>query len=108
MLREYETDYETGMDTEAIAKMIYDYTSGYPFLVSRMCKLLDEQIVESEAFPDRKSAWTNERGEEQLAEYLDYYHLKKGYMLSFNFNKKKKIGVQEIFLEDKVLVEAVV
>ena len=48
------------------------------------------------------------RGEKQLSDYLNYYHLKKGYMLSFNFNKKKKIGVQEIILGDKVLVEAVV
>lgn len=48
------------------------------------------------------------RGEEQLSEYLDYYHLKKGYMVSFNFNKKKEIGVQEITLGDKILVEAVV
>lgn len=48
------------------------------------------------------------RGEEQLSEYLDYYHLKKGYMVSFNFNQKKKIGVQEIVLGDKILVEAVV
>ena len=29
-------------------------------------------------------------------------------MLSFNFNKKKQIGVKEIVLGDKVLVEAVV
>lgn len=50
----------------------------------------------------------HERGEKQLSDYLDYYHLKKGYMLSFNFNKKKKIGVQEIMIGDKVLVEAVV
>lgn len=50
----------------------------------------------------------HERGEEQLAGYLDYFHLKKGYMLSFNFNKKKKIGVQEIILGDKLLIEAVV
>lgn len=49
------------------------------------------------------------RGEQQLSDYLDYYHLKRGYMLSFNFNKRKKeIGVKEILLEDKVLVEAVV
>lgn len=48
------------------------------------------------------------RGERQLSEYLDYYHLKKGYMLSFNFNKKKKIGIVHIEVEDKVLVEAVV
>ena len=50
----------------------------------------------------------NRRGEAQLAEYLDYYNLKKGYMLSFNFNKKKKTGVKEIELEDKILIEAVV
>lgn len=50
----------------------------------------------------------NERGEKQLAEYLDYYRQKKGYMLSFNFNKKKEIGVKEITIMDKVIVEAVV
>ncbi len=48
------------------------------------------------------------RGEKQLLEYLDYYHLKKGYMLSFNFNKSKTIGIQEIVIGDKILVEAVV
>lgn len=50
----------------------------------------------------------HERGEKQLWDYLDYYHLKKGYMLSFNFNKKKELGAREIVLGDKVLVEAVV
>lgn len=50
----------------------------------------------------------NERGEKQLSTYLDYFHLKKGYMLSFNFNQKKKIGVKEIVLGDKLLIEAVV
>ena len=50
----------------------------------------------------------NERGERQLMDYLDYYHLKKGYMLSFNFNKKKEIGVKRIVIGGKVLVEAVV
>ncbi|MCD7882924.1 MAG: hypothetical protein LUI87_04330 [Lachnospiraceae bacterium] len=50
----------------------------------------------------------NERGEQQLAEYLDYYHLKKGYMLSFCFNKNKKIGVKEVTVGDRLLVEAVV
>lgn len=49
-----------------------------------------------------------ERGEAQLVEYLDHYHLKKGYMLSYNFNKKKEIGVKRIVLGDKVLIEAVV
>lgn len=65
----------------------------------------DQFVVELKIW--RGNAY-NERGESQLSEYLDYYHLKKGYMLSFNFNKKKKIGVTEIQLGDKVLVEAVV
>jgi hypothetical protein len=50
----------------------------------------------------------NERGEKQLADYLDYFHLKKGYLLSYNFNKNKKIGMHELQIGDKILVEAVV
>lgn len=50
----------------------------------------------------------NRRGEKQLAEYLDYYHLEKGYLLSFNFNRKKETGVKEIQVGGKVIVEAVV
>ncbi len=50
----------------------------------------------------------NERGERQLTEYLDYYHKDKGYMLSFNFNRNKEMGVKKIQVGDKVIVEAVV
>ena len=50
----------------------------------------------------------NRRGEAQLSEYLEEYHLKRGYMVSFNFNKKKQIGVNKIVCGDKVLIEAVV
>lgn len=50
----------------------------------------------------------NERGEEQLLDYLDYYRIGEGYMLSFNFNKKKETGVKEVRMGDKIIVEAVV
>lgn len=50
----------------------------------------------------------HERGEEQLIDYLEYYHKEKGYMLSFNFNKKKDVGVKEIYVRGKTIVEAVV
>ncbi|MBR1599111.1 MAG: AAA-like domain-containing protein [Lachnospiraceae bacterium] len=50
----------------------------------------------------------NERGEEQLSDYLDYFHLQKGYMLSYNFNQSKEVGVKTIAVGDKVLVEACV
>lgn len=48
------------------------------------------------------------RGEEQLLGYLDDYHLERGYMLSFNFNKNKKPGVKELHFRNHTLVEAVV
>lgn len=50
----------------------------------------------------------NHRGEVQLTEYLESYHLDKGYMLSFCFNKNKSIGVHEVLCGNKVIVEAVV
>ena len=50
----------------------------------------------------------NTRGEEQLSHYLEYYHLQKGYMLSFNFNRKKEIGMKEFQIKGKTLIEAVV
>lgn len=60
MLSEYEGDHQTGMDVCQMARQICDYTSGYPFLVSRLCKLLDERISGSSGFPDKKSAWTHQ------------------------------------------------
>ena len=50
----------------------------------------------------------NERGEKQLAAYLDYFHLKKGYMLSYNFNKARTQGIRRIQIGGRELVEAVV
>lgn len=44
MLDEYERDCATGMDTMAIASQIHAYTSGYPYLVSRICQLVDERL----------------------------------------------------------------
>lgn len=58
MIAEYEKDFCTGMDVSMMARYIYDYTSGYPFLVSRICKVIDEDLSGSIEYPDRTSAWT--------------------------------------------------
>jgi len=50
----------------------------------------------------------NTEGEKQIAEYLNYYHLEKGYLLSFNFNKNKKSGMKTIQVNGKTVIEAVV
>ena len=44
MLNEYEADTHTGMDIKAISEEIYKYTTGYPFLVSYICKKIDEEF----------------------------------------------------------------
>jgi phosphoenolpyruvate synthase/pyruvate phosphate dikinase len=42
MLIDYENDNHIGMDIMAVSEELYFYTSGYPFLVSRLCKWIDE------------------------------------------------------------------
>lgn len=70
MLEEYEQDYHMGMDLSLIARMLYDYTSGYPFLVSRLCKILDEMIPGREGFPGKADAWTENGMAEAVKELL--------------------------------------
>jgi len=58
MLTEYEADNRTGMNITDVAKELYQYTSGYPYLVSAVCKLLDEKISRLEEFSDARSEWS--------------------------------------------------
>jgi len=44
MLSDYENDVHTSMDIKAISEEIYKYTTGYPFMVSYICKMIDEQL----------------------------------------------------------------
>jgi len=44
MLLEYEADHNTGMHIESISGEIYSFTSGYPALVSGLCKFIDESL----------------------------------------------------------------
>ena len=43
MLSEYEADHNTGMDIAEMSGLISDYSSGYPFFVSKLCQLIDEK-----------------------------------------------------------------
>lgn len=50
----------------------------------------------------------HEQGEQQLKEYLDFYHLQTGYLVSFCFNKNKQMGVHDVIIDGKTIVEAIV
>ncbi|MBQ1311132.1 MAG: 9-O-acetyl-N-acetylneuraminate esterase, partial [Blautia sp.] len=49
----------------------------------------------------------NAEGEKQICEYLDYFGLSTGYMLSFNFNKNKETGVRLVQIGEKLLYEGI-
>ena len=56
MLNEYEKDHQTGMNIEAVSKEIRAYTNGYPFLVSRLCKTIDEKLEKDWTVPGVQKA----------------------------------------------------
>ena len=58
MLQEYEKDSCTGMNIDEIAGMLYDYTSGYPYLVSDLCKIMEEDLEDTGAYKDKSEIWT--------------------------------------------------
>lgn len=66
MLLEYEKDYHTGMDVYKVAELLHEYTAGYPFLVSRLCKYMDEEAGEKEKFSTKEKRWTKEGFEEAV------------------------------------------
>ena len=47
MLDEYKKDKNLTFDTLKSSEFIYFYTSGYPFLVSRLCQIIDEDLDSS-------------------------------------------------------------
>ena len=44
MLEDYKRDRSIDLDTEKASEFIYFYTNGYPFLVSRLCQIIDENL----------------------------------------------------------------
>lgn len=57
MLDDYKGDHGTGMDTGRIARAIRDYTDGYPYLVSKICQIIDQKL---------ENAWTEDGVDEAV------------------------------------------
>jgi len=50
MLRDYAGERKVKMDMEKVSGRLYFYTSGYPFLVSRLCELVDTEVMKDDAW----------------------------------------------------------
>lgn len=70
MLNDYEADYNTGMDINQMAGLVYDYTSGYPYLVSKLCKHIDEKVYLNKQYGSKNAAWTRKGFNEALRQIL--------------------------------------
>ncbi len=57
MLDEYEADHNIGLKSGEIAGYIRKYTNGYPYLVSRICEIIDTRLV-PDIFKNLGQAWT--------------------------------------------------
>ena len=53
MLNDYSKENNLILDIEVLSKEIFKFTNGYPFLVSRICQVIDEDILK----PNKKP-WT--------------------------------------------------
>jgi hypothetical protein len=56
MLDDYAADKNVVMDTKQMSEDLFYYTSGYPFLVSKLCKIIDEDILPTKT----DLTWTDE------------------------------------------------
>lgn len=65
MLEEYVKDKGVIMDIPGISQKLYYYTSGYPFLVSKLCKLIDEKATNPENLE-----WVPEQIDEAVKELV--------------------------------------
>ena len=56
MLEDYVQERGVKMDTEWVANRLFYFTSGYPYLVSKLCKIIDERILPTKTAKE----WTEE------------------------------------------------
>jgi len=65
MLMAYCEDRKVSMDIQIISEKIFFYTSGYPYLVSKICKIIDEILI-----PNKKVFTWNIEAVEESSKYL--------------------------------------
>ena len=105
MLNEYQNDTNISMDTRLISQKIYEYTGGYPFLVSYICKLVDEELGKDwmeEGIPKAVKITTTRKYtlSDDLVKNLEAY--KELYKLLYDI---LIIGKHEIFNIDNPIID---
>lgn len=98
---------------DAKFKSEHVFYKGICKLFKTVCKRQEEVVdYPGGQFVIELKIWDDQKyhvaGGRQTIEYLDYFGLKKRYMVAFNFNKRKETGVREDQYGDYTLIEAIV
>ena len=95
MLKEYKNDKNLNFNTLKAAEFIYFYTSGYPFLVSRLCQIIDE---------DLGASWTEENMIRAVKLLLDENNtLFDDLVKNIENNNKLKNLIESIVIDGKII-----
>ena len=95
MLKEYKNDKNLNFDTSKAAEFIYFYTSGYPFLVSRLCQIIDEKLGAS---------WTEENMIKAIKLLLDENNtLFDDLVKNIENNNKLQNLIESIVIDGKII-----
>ena len=96
MLDDYESEHSIGFDTKKAADRIYKYTYGYPFLVSRICQIIDSEFVPNK-FDSLGDAWTDQGFDEAIKVLLNeknaLFDSLKGKLINYPMLREKLKGI---------------
>jgi hypothetical protein len=67
MLVAYSADTNVQIDAPKMADLLFYHTSGYPFLVSKLCKIIDEEILPKKT----EKTWTEEDIDEAVNQLVN-------------------------------------
>lgn len=109
ILEEYSEYNSLTMDIEAISEKLYFFTGGYPFLVSRICQIIDEKINKYD-----KRTWTKESVQKSVKIILEEKNTLFHTMIK-NLENNKDLykyiediiirGIEKTFNNDNPLIE---
>ncbi|MGE5342038.1 MAG: AAA family ATPase [Candidatus Omnitrophota bacterium] len=101
MLEEYVKETGVEMNTDAVAKELHYYTSGYPFLVSKVCKIIDEEIIPDE----NRKKWLHDDIERAIVRLLNTPNTNFDNVIKNLENEKELYDLVEKIVLDGVNIE---
>lgn len=97
MLKQYVEETGIQLDIETVANTLYYYTSGYPFLVSKLCKIIDEKILPEE----NRNQWNNTDVERAVNRLLKEFPTNfESVIKNLENNKELFDDIENILLRD--------